>query len=71
MTQLFTATGTAECVTLLEYGMVQRDEFQFNHVIRANDADEANEKLFDYYFGKRTDLEWFEINEVAIWDMIE
>lgn len=71
MTKLFTCTGTAAAVTRYSAGDVVREVFQYSHVVRAETDMEAEDKLIGFYSDKRDGITTFEVDTVAIWDMIE
>ena len=70
MTKLFTCTGTAAAVTPFADGSTTRSEFQYSHVVQAEDDMEAEDKLIEFYSNKRDGHTTFEVHSVSVWDMI-
>lgn len=70
MIQYFTAVGKVNVKTLKEQGY-EDCECDFSHVVQANDADEAHEKVIDYYCDKTNDpYERFDVTVIEIFDFI-
>lgn len=71
MTKLFTCTGTAVAITTRANGSYyDKTPFQYSHVVQAETVMEAEDKLFDFYLNKRDGLTTYEVDSVAVWDMI-
>lgn len=69
MVKYFTAVGKVNVKTLTESGYTNV-ECNFNHVVQADDSDEAHEKVIAYYSDKSTYYEEFGLNEIEIFDFI-
>lgn len=70
MNKYFTAVGSVNVSELKEEGHVST-ECNFSHVVQANDADEAHEKVIDYYCDKTNDpYERFDVTVIEIFDFI-
>ncbi len=70
MSKLFTCTGTAVALTPFADGSTTRSEFQYSHVVQAENDMEAEDKLIEFYSNKRDGQTTFEVHSVAVWDMI-
>lgn len=70
MRQYFTAVGEVRVRVLNVRGHVH-NTFKFSHVIEADNADDAQQKLVDYYDHKSyDDYEKYEIIDSDIFDFI-
>lgn len=69
MVQYFTAVGKVTVKELKEEGYVAT-ECNFSHVVQADDADEAHEKVIAYYSDKSDYYERFDVNVIEIFDFI-
>lgn len=70
MIQYFTAIGKVNVKTLTEQGH-EDCECNFSHVVQADDADEAHEKVIAYYSDKTDDpYERFDVLVIEIFDFI-
>lgn len=69
MQKYFMAVGKVNVKTLTEKGH-ENCECNFQHVVAAEDSDEAHEKVIAYYSDKTTYYEEFGLNEIEIFDFI-
>lgn len=70
MLQYFTAVGKVNVKTLTETDRVST-VCNFSHVVQADDADDAHEKVIAYYSDKSDDYyDRFDIIEIEIFDFI-
>lgn len=69
MIKYFTAVGKLNYKELKEEGFVEC-ECNFNHVVQAENDDEAHEKVIAYYSDKGDYYERFEVLEIEIFDFI-
>lgn len=67
-TKYFTAIGLASAPTMTARG-TKIVKLNFNHVVSANDAEEASNKVHDYYSSREIDP--MEVQYVEIFDFIE
>ena len=70
MVKYFTAVGNVVVETKDKYS-IHRVHCKFSHVVQADDADEAYEKVLQYYYDK-TDSgdENYHMDEIEIFDFI-
>lgn len=70
MVKYFTAVGKVIVETKSQYS-IHRVHCKFSHVVQADDADEAHEKVQQYYFDKTDEGdETFHLVEIEIFDFI-
>ena len=70
MVKYFTAVGKIVVETKDQYS-IHRHHCKFSHVVQADDADEAHEKVQQYYFDKTDEgEETFHLEEIEIFDFI-
>lgn len=70
MVKYFTAVGKVVVESQGKY-TIHRKHCNFSHVVQADDADEAHEKVQQYYFIKTDEgEETFHLEEIEIFDFI-